>query len=43
MEKAFEDLCYYILNGMEFPDACWRAASKNNVPYEALQNLYDAL
>jgi hypothetical protein len=43
MDKAFDDLCYYILTGMEFPDALWKASTKNNVSYEALQSLYDAL
>lgn len=37
------DLVYYILNGYEFPDACWKASEKNNVSYNELQEAYDNL
>lgn len=41
MERALDSLLRRIEAGEEFPDACWAVASRQNVPYEALQAAYD--
>lgn len=41
LADALAHLLRCIEVGEEFPDACWRAASRHNVPYEALQAAYD--
>ena len=41
LESALQSLLRRIEVGEEFPDACWAVASRQNVPYEALQQAYD--
>lgn len=40
-ENGLKTLARELEIGTEFPDACWRASSRNNTPYEALQEEYD--
>jgi len=40
-EAGLKTLARELEAGTEFPDACWHAASRNNTPYEALQDEYD--
>lgn len=41
LANALTNLQRRIEAGEEFPDACWRVASRENVSYEALQAAYD--
>jgi hypothetical protein len=42
LARALDNLTRRIEAGEEFPDACFAAASRGNVPYEALTAAYDA-
>lgn len=41
LKNALSNLNRRIEAGEEFPDACWRVSSAENVPYEKLQAAYD--
>lgn len=41
-EAACEYLCSLITQGMEYPDAQWKAAQKYHVSADDLQEWYDA-
>lgn len=41
LKNALANLNRRIEAGEEFPDACWAASVRENVPYEKLQAAYD--
>jgi len=43
VEKAYDQMCHLIRNDWEFPDACFKAASWEGVPYETLADFYDEM
>jgi hypothetical protein len=43
LDKAYDQLCHLIRHEWEFPDACFKAASREGVAYEALADFYDEM
>jgi hypothetical protein len=43
MHRAYDQLRHLLRNEWEFPDACFKAASREGVPYEALADFYDEM
>jgi hypothetical protein len=43
LHRAYDRMCHLMRNEWEFPDACFKAASTEGVPYEALADFYDEM
>lgn len=43
VEKAYDQMSHLMRNDWEFPDACFKAASAEGVPYETLADFYDEM
>ena len=43
LHRAYDRMCHLMRNEWEFPDACFKAASAEGVPYEALADFYDEM
>jgi hypothetical protein len=43
LDKAYDQLCHLIRHEWEFPDACFKAASREGVAYKALADFYDEM
>jgi hypothetical protein len=43
LHRAYDRLCHLLRHEWEFPDACFKAASHEGVPYEALADFYDEM
>jgi hypothetical protein len=43
LDKAYDHLCHLIRNEWDFPDACFKAASREGVAYKALADFYDEM
>lgn len=43
VEKAYDQMRHLMRNDWEFPDACFKAASAEGVPYETLADFYDEM
>ena len=43
LEKAYDQMRHLMRNDWEFPDACFKAASAEDVPYETLADFYDEM
>jgi hypothetical protein len=43
VEKAYDHMRHLMRHEWEFPDACFKAASAEGVPYETLADFYDEM
>jgi hypothetical protein len=41
IDKAYDYLRHLLRHGWEFPDACYKAAQREDVPYDSLVAFYD--
>jgi len=43
LHRAYDYMRHLMRNEWEFPDACFKAASAEGVPYETLADFYDEM
>jgi hypothetical protein len=43
LHRAYDQMRHLMRNEWEFPDACFKAASAEGVPYQTLADFYDEM